>query len=545
MKRLAGIVAALLIASPLAAEETQRYLVGSRAGTSAAAGIGSLAASTASPRHQLRRFRNANAYAANLTEAEVAELRGRRDVVVEPIVAREIEEVGTPGARNIASTAATEAQSTPWGVASIHAPQVWSATRGENVNVAVLDTGSDADHRDLKAAYAGGYNTFQPLKPPVDGHRHGTHVSGIIAAADDAVGVVGVAPKVRLWAVKVLEDTGAGTNESVVAGLEWVMEKAKTTPGRWVVNMSLGSNIRSIIEEQAVRETISRNIVVVAAAGNRNLDELRYPARYSGVIAVGATTEEGTRADFSSYGVGLAVMAPGALVPSTIIKGYADSADVVRANATTVASIVLGSAYGSATARVIDCGIGEPQDFPAEVRGNIALVRRGKLVFREKARNAKEAGAAAVILQSYEEETTYGPSWTLLSDTDPEYEGYAFPLTVRLLYDDAEALLQSSAPVTVTYRYSEWATLSGTSMSSPHVAGTTALLLSLAPQMTVAQIDYVLRTTAKDMYGAGWDPESSWGQVDAFAAAKWVAPERFGVPAPEPEPVSRRRSVGH
>src|SRR6185295_11718477 len=112
-------------------------------------------------------------------------------------------------------------QVTPWGLTMVHAPDVWVATRGENVNVAVLDTGIDATHPDLKDAYAGGYNTFDASKPPVDGHRHGTHVSGTIAAADNAFGVVGVAPHVKLWAVKVLADDGVGTNENIVAGFDW------------------------------------------------------------------------------------------------------------------------------------------------------------------------------------------------------------------------------------------------------------------------------------------------------------------------------------
>src|SRR5207248_4328200 len=101
-------------------------------------------------------------------------------------------------------------QTIPWGVKAVNALSVWPITRGASINVAVLDTGMDLNHPDLRAAYAGGFNTYfgdshYPGEPqaPTDDEGHGTHVSGTIAATDNNMGVVGVAPAVRLWSVRV------------------------------------------------------------------------------------------------------------------------------------------------------------------------------------------------------------------------------------------------------------------------------------------------------------------------------------------------------
>jgi subtilisin family serine protease len=545
MNRRPAVLLGLLLTLPLfsaAGQETQRYLVASRNAAGAPQLRGITTSSAAIGRH-VRNFRSIDAYAVDLTAAEAADLARSGDVIVEPVISREIQEEDSVAGTPAATADDVTPQSVPWGVHSIHAEAVWPVTHGEGVNVAVLDTGIDFDHPDLRDAYAGGYNTFEPSKPPLDGHRHGTHVAGTIAAADNEFGVIGVAPKVKIWAVKVLEDDGGGTNESIVAGFEWLIAKKQEIGGPWTANLSLGSNLPSEIEERAVLNAISEGIVVVASAGNRAIDQVKYPAKYNGVIAVGAVDEQGKRAVFSSFGVGLSVMAPGVAVPSSIIKGIVVSADV-KSGAETMNGILLkGSPYASATGQLVDCGTGAPEEIPASVAGRIALVHRSGRPFREMARNVREAGALALVIENYLTDTT--PSaWTLPPvNPDPAWDNYPFPLSVGLKFADSQRLLQTGGTITVTNRSAEYGTMSGTSMASPHVTGTVALMLSVKPDLPVAQIDYVLRNTAVDIYTKGWDYESAYGIVDALAAMHYIAPERFGVPPPQPIPSPRRRSV--
>jgi serine protease len=95
----------------------------------------------------------------------------------------------------------------------------------------------------------------------------------------------------------------------------------------------------------------------------------------------------------------------------------------------------------------------------------------------------------------------------------------------------------------VTVELEDYELLSGTSMSTPHVTGTVALLLALAPDLNNAEIQRVLETTAVDVATEGWDLETAWGLVNAFEAAKLVAPTAFGLQPNGPKQSPRRRSV--
>ena len=193
------------------------------------------------------------------------------------------------------------AQSKPWGVDRIDADLVWpTGNTGAGVKLAVLDTGIDYDHPDLKLA--GGVNFAGTTRDGNtsryywdDKHGHGTHVAGIIAAQNNTIGVVGVAPGVSLWAVKVLGDTGSGYTSDIIQGLDWCAAN-----GVRVASMSLGGGSTTSLK-YACDRAYSRGVLLVAAAGNDG-GAVRYPAAYSSVIAVSATDSLNNRASFSNYG---------------------------------------------------------------------------------------------------------------------------------------------------------------------------------------------------------------------------------------------------
>ena len=137
---------------------------------------------------------------------------------------------------DLASTAIS--QTLPTGIDRINAEG--KANKGAGVHVAVIDTGIQTDHPDLINNIAGGKNCSSGTSY-IDGNGHGTHVAGTIAALNNSQGVVGVAPEAKLWAVRVLNNSGSGTWSSVICGLDFVASKGPANGGPiTVANMSLG-----------------------------------------------------------------------------------------------------------------------------------------------------------------------------------------------------------------------------------------------------------------------------------------------------------------
>ena len=215
-----------------------------------------------------------------------------------------------------------------WGVDRVDAELAWATSRGLGVNVAIIDTGIDKDHADLVDNLKGGVNfvSKSPAKPADpnkwdDDNGHGTHVAGTIAATNNEIGVVGVAPNTELYAVKSLDSRGNGYLSDIIAGLEWAVANDMD-----VVNMSLGTTSDIQAFHDAIDAAYSAGVVLVAAAGNSgdgdpNTNNVEYPAKYSSVIAVGATDVADNSPYWSSEGVEVEVSAPGVNILSTYKGG--------------------------------------------------------------------------------------------------------------------------------------------------------------------------------------------------------------------------------
>ncbi len=212
-------------------------------------------------------------------------------------------------------------QSTPWGVDRIDAELVWpGGDTGAGVDVAIIDTGIDSNHPDL--AVVDGINYTGPIEKDgstdpahwKDGHGHGTHCAGIVAALNNDFGVVGVAPGARLHAVKVLSDFGFGYTSDVIRGLDWCAAHHMR-----VASMSLGGGGSTSLKN-ACDAAFAAGVLLVAAAGNSS-GPVSYPAAYPSVIAVSATDSQDKLAYFSNFGPEIELAAPGVNVYSTFKDG--------------------------------------------------------------------------------------------------------------------------------------------------------------------------------------------------------------------------------
>lgn len=211
-----------------------------------------------------------------------------------------------------------QSQSIPWGIQRVEAPKVWETCRGKDVKVGIIDTGVQQSHPDLQDNIKSIQGVMDNEKVN-DDNGHGTHVAGIIAALDNNIGVVGVAPDVQIYSVKTFDHNGRGRVSDIIDALNWCVENQVN-----IVNMSFGISMKSIALERAVRAANNRNIILVAASGNSGgKDSVLYPAKYSEVIAVAASDVDDKAAQFSSGGPEINIIAPGVNITSTYNdKGY-------------------------------------------------------------------------------------------------------------------------------------------------------------------------------------------------------------------------------
>lgn len=186
---------------------------------------------------------------------------------------------------------------------------------GEGIEVALLDTGVDLQHPDLRANVLGGIDLVNDDDDPQDDNGHGTGVAGILAAAENGQGLVGVAPNVGLWAVKMLGGDEQGSISDLIQGIEWAVER-----GVEIISMSLGTPEDNLALHEAIRAAQRAGVLLVAAAGNKG-SRVLFPAAYPEVIAVAASDENDQHAWFSNMGPEVELTAPGTDLLSTGLKG--------------------------------------------------------------------------------------------------------------------------------------------------------------------------------------------------------------------------------
>jgi subtilisin family serine protease len=217
-----------------------------------------------------------------------------------------------------------------WHLDVVRAYDAWEAGRGDGVVVAVLDTGVDVSHPDLRGRTVPGVDLVQRGTPPDDPNGHGTLVAGIVAAtADNDRGGAGVAPEARIMPVRVLDEDGVGDGRRVAEGIRWAARN-----GAQVINLSLAdaevpglteSTARTVVVrdiEQAIADAYAEGALVVAAAGNDGRDSTPYRGDTPALV-VGATDHDDQRWPESNVDE-RTLLAPGVEIVSTWREhGYA------------------------------------------------------------------------------------------------------------------------------------------------------------------------------------------------------------------------------
>ncbi len=291
-------------------------------------------------------------FAGNISDAEVEKIKKdprvefvSEDRVVNALGIFESEDQGEHPQSNAKSTSKNTvqilSQTTPTGIKRVNATT--STNKGAGVVVAVIDTGIYASHPDLSGAILNSGVSCISRTTSNDDNGHGTHVSGTIAGRDNTIGVVGVAPQVKLIPVKVLDRNGSGTWSSVICGIDWVTANALKYNIK-VANMSLGGggtsdnncgNTNNDALHKAICRSRDAGVTYVVAAGNDGANAANsVPASYDDAVitvsaladsdglkgGLGAATPYGpddTFATFSSFGNVVDIGAPGVNIYST------------------------------------------------------------------------------------------------------------------------------------------------------------------------------------------------------------------------------------
>lgn len=207
--------------------------------------------------------------------------------------------------------------------------------------IAVVDTGVDHTLADLSGAVKKdeGYNYIGRNTNAMDDNGHGTHVSGIIAAAaDNHYSMAGINAHAKILPVKVLDSSGSGDTEQIAYGIIYAVDR-----GAKVINLSLGGPYSRVLE-YALQYAAEKNVTVVAASGNDGSSDISYPASSKYAISVGATNHLDLVSDYSNYGKGLDMVAPGTDIPSLVPDGnvtYMSGTSMASPHVAAVAGLLL------------------------------------------------------------------------------------------------------------------------------------------------------------------------------------------------------------
>lgn len=222
-----------------------------------------------------------------------------------------------------------------WYTQRIGLSRAWSVALTEStgnlatIDVVVIDTGADFSHPDLSGKLTAGHNYLNSGASPQDDNGHGTHISGLIAAAANGTGIVGTGLQVRITPFKALNANGTGAVSLIGQAIRDAADQ-----GADIINMSLEvpnnpNNPPPFALQSAVQYAVSKGVLVIAASGNQGGTTVSYPAAFPSVMAVGASTYFDGRAFYSNRGDELDIMVPGGSSGRSILSTWTSDVGAV------------------------------------------------------------------------------------------------------------------------------------------------------------------------------------------------------------------------
>lgn len=417
------------------------------------------------------------------------------------------DDVGNPMAQQI----------TPYAVYQSQANQV-SFNPNAGIKVCIIDSGLDSSNPDFNWNNISGDNDSGTGNWFQNGGPHGTHVAGTIGAANNQIGVVGMAPGVPMHIIKVFNASGWGYSSN----LAYATNKC-TNAGAKIISMSLGGGAANKTEKNAFDAFTAAGGLVLAAAGNDGNSVRSYPAGYPSVMMIGANDANNNIASFSQFpsclsgrgkkavnddGICVEVTAGGVDTLSTYPAGMA-TASTLNIDGANVASSALENT-GSATGNTYFMGTAQAID--SNANGKICVIDRGVISFHDKVLNCENSGGVAAILINNVAGMLYGTLGETNTTTIP---------AVGAALEDRTSLL-AAQNATLAIDAVDYGFMSGTSMATPAVSGIAALVWSNHSQCSGSQIRKALKATAMDAGTVGKDDYFGYGIVNAKAADTYL-----------------------